>query len=223
MQNPSSLLRSIITLSRNQIALWDPEQPVAVAYKVTSLSARGPPCCCSNKLHVSFQSREPGCGEPKGKAEQVCSPGKTPGKGRLGHEVLILSGRQQALPSRLPAGWVPLRNVHSALLPSLTAPQTLPRTPSFSPLPRWDGEPGGALSLPWAGFSQEGEGGAAPHSEMFDGTLSAPQKRLCLPQFSARFSNRNIPREGMVRFHGRALRSSSRRQHLLRPLYYTSA
>ena len=115
---------------------------------------------------------------------------------------------QQALPSRLPAGWVSLHNVHAVLLPSLTALQTLPRIASFLPLPMWDGEPGGALPLPPAGSFWEGEGGAGPCSKVFNGTLSARQECLCLPQFSHSFKNRNAPREGMVRFRGRAPRSS---------------
>lgn len=58
---------------------------------------------------------------------------------------------------------------------------------------------------------------------MFNGTLSTPQKRLCLPQFSHSFNNRNVPREGVVGFRGRPLGAPARRHHLLQPLYYGSA
>lgn len=65
MQKPSALLRSIIISSRNQAAILDSEQPVAVADKVTSLSARHAPAPCLKQLRVTFQRQEPGFGESK--------------------------------------------------------------------------------------------------------------------------------------------------------------
>lgn len=65
MQKPSALLRSIIILSRKQAAALESEQPVAVADKVTPLSARDAPAPCLKQLHVTFQKQELGFGESK--------------------------------------------------------------------------------------------------------------------------------------------------------------